>query len=517
MPVLALDNLERFEMMASLVAVLFVMAFGACIGSLLNVLVYRLPLGLDVVTPTSRCPSCETHLTWRENIPVFGWLFLRGRCRFCRSPISPEYPLVEGFVAVLWAIVFLVLYAQGGRFFGIDFGVLQPEWAASGFKLTWPIFLVVVGLFSCLVAMTLVDAKTCFIPTPLTTTPVVLGVILHPLAAAWVQYKQGGLPVTAEGWNWAIATPGPQGWWWIGASIGGVVGLVLANLLLAKRLIRRSFDGYEEWEKAELAKAREAAAAAGTPPLASEPPARAANPHTGPLRILLGLVLFLVGLGVAAVFWPDAARVLPWAITLLVPTVGMWGIIQLTGDEPDTHPTDLWIQYPHARREVLKEVVFLAPCISLALAGGMIAKQLAGPMVPLPNGTLGFTANAPLWLDVLAGVLMGYLIGGGAVWLMRIGGTLGFGREAIGLGDVHLMAGVGACLGWTDAVLGFFGSAFIGVFFWLLGLLASGKYRKAMPYGPYLAMGTMLVWLAKPGLENLLTWLSKASPPLSLP
>jgi prepilin signal peptidase PulO-like enzyme (type II secretory pathway) len=514
LPVPALDNLERFEMMASLIAVLFVMAFGACIGSLLNVLVYRLPLGLDVVTPTSRCPSCETHLTWRENIPVFGWLLLRGRCRFCRSPISPEYPLVEAFVAVLWALVFLVLYAPGGTFFGVDFGALRPEWAEGGFRATWPMFLAVVGVFSCLVAMTLVDAKTCFIPMQLTTTPVVIGLLAHPIAAAWVQHQQGGLTRTAAGWTWAIATPGPQGWWWIGASIGGAAGLVLSNILLAKKLIRRSFEGYEEWEKEQIARAK-AEAPQDAPAEEPAPPVRQGG--SAGLRVLLGLVLFIAAMSVASAYSQDAAKVLPWAITLLVPTVGLWGIIQLTGDDPETHPTDMWIQYPHARREMFKELVFLAPCISLGLAGGMIATRLAGPMVPLPDGTLGYSASAPLWLEVLAGVLMGYLIGGGAVWLMRIGGTLGFGREAIGLGDVHLMAGVGACLGWTDAVLGFFGSAFIGVFFWVLGLLMSGKYRKAMPFGPYLAMGTMLVWFAKPGIEGLLTWLSKASPAVSLP
>ena len=58
--------LPRLTMLA------FVFAFGACVGSLINVLVYRLPLGLDVVRPQSRCPKCDHKLTWRENIPILG-------------------------------------------------------------------------------------------------------------------------------------------------------------------------------------------------------------------------------------------------------------------------------------------------------------------------------------------------------------------------------------------------------------------------------------------------------------
>ncbi|HYE61406.1 MAG TPA: prepilin peptidase [Phycisphaerales bacterium] len=461
---LGMDALQRIELMGQIVAVLFVMAFGACIGSLLNVLVYRLPLGLDVVTPTSRCPSCETYLTWRENIPVFGWLLLRGKCRFCRSPISPEYPLVEAFVAVLWAAVFLVLYAQDGSFLGINFGAVQPEWGKGGFVATWPIFLTVLCLFSCLVAMTLVDAKTCFIPMQLTTTPVVFAVIAHPLAALWVEHRYGKLPYAAPGQVWSMWTPGHQGWWWIGASIGGVAGLVISNILLHKKLIRRSFADYEAWEKEQVEQQRlEAeAAAAATPTL---PEGQLENPG------------------------PKA------------------------GATP--HPTDLWIQYPHARREMLKELVFLAPAISLALLGGAVAIRLAGPMEQNGFGGVTFAHQAPLWLVVLSGVFLGYLIGGGIVWLTRILGTLGFGKEAMGLGDVHMMAAVGACIGWTDAVLGFFGAAFVGTLFAILGVIFSGAFKRAMPFGPYLAIGTVLVWFAKPAVEALLSFLAKG--PVNLP
>ena len=80
----------------------FVFVLGACIGSFLNVCIARWPAQLSVVAPRSRCPGCGHAITWYENIPVVSWLLLRGRCRGCRSAISPMYPAVELLVAVGW-------------------------------------------------------------------------------------------------------------------------------------------------------------------------------------------------------------------------------------------------------------------------------------------------------------------------------------------------------------------------------------------------------------------------------
>jgi len=460
--VLAMERYELYMLLGELIKVVWVFAFGACIGSLTNVLVYRIPLGLDVVSPPSRCPSCETRLTWRENIPIFGWLLLRGKCRFCRSPVSAEYPIVEAVVALLWVVTYLALYSDG-RFLGINFAAIQPEWGRSGFVETWPIFLVVLTLFSCLVAMTLVDAKTFQIPLVLTWVPALAGLIIHPVFALWVQFKSpiGRLAYTAPGYDWAIASPGPHGWLWIGGSIGATAGLVLANLLLAKGVIRRSFLDYDGWEKSALA------AAKATVPDATIPPA-------------------------------DLAGTIP--------------------AQPPAPPTDMWIQYPHARREMFRELIFLAPCIGLGLLGASLAANWAGPWTFSPNlGAAVPALSAPVWLDVSAGVLMGYLIGGGVVWAIRILGSLVFGKEAMGLGDVHMMAAVGACLGWIDPVLAFFGAAFLGVGWFLLSLVFGKGIKRALPFGPFLAVGTMLVWFAKPVIEHLITQLTKAQLPINLP
>ena len=75
---------------------------GALVGSFLNVCVSRWPQDQSVVSPPSRCPKCARPIRWHENIPIFGWLRLRGRCAGCREAISPIYPLVELVVALIW-------------------------------------------------------------------------------------------------------------------------------------------------------------------------------------------------------------------------------------------------------------------------------------------------------------------------------------------------------------------------------------------------------------------------------
>jgi leader peptidase (prepilin peptidase)/N-methyltransferase len=73
----------------------FIFVLGLVIGSFLNVCILRIPEGLSIVAPGSRCPRCETPIRWYDNVPVFGWIWLRGKCRSCSLPVSPIYPLVE--------------------------------------------------------------------------------------------------------------------------------------------------------------------------------------------------------------------------------------------------------------------------------------------------------------------------------------------------------------------------------------------------------------------------------------
>ncbi len=97
-------------MLAALLVIIALL--GLAIGSFLNVVIYRVPAGLSVVRPASRCPACAAPIRGRHNIPVVGWLVLRGRCADCRADISARYPLVELGTGVLFVLVTLLLWVR---------------------------------------------------------------------------------------------------------------------------------------------------------------------------------------------------------------------------------------------------------------------------------------------------------------------------------------------------------------------------------------------------------------------
>ena len=86
---------------------LFAGIFGLAIGSFLNVCIARLPLGVSIVTPRSRCVRCRNLIRWYDNIPLLSWFLLAGRCRVCRRAISPRYPIVEAFTGAISVALFL--------------------------------------------------------------------------------------------------------------------------------------------------------------------------------------------------------------------------------------------------------------------------------------------------------------------------------------------------------------------------------------------------------------------------
>ena len=86
-----------------LFVLVFAGAFGAIVGSFLNVCIHRLPLGASIVWPSSACPHCKRELAWYENIPVASYLVLRARCRTCKAPISSRYPFVEALTGAMFA------------------------------------------------------------------------------------------------------------------------------------------------------------------------------------------------------------------------------------------------------------------------------------------------------------------------------------------------------------------------------------------------------------------------------
>lgn len=368
----------------------FITMAGACVGSFLNVVIYRLPAGLSVVSPPSRCPHCEHKLASYENVPIFGWLWLRGKCRKCKAPISIQYPLIEALTAGLFGGSYLLFYQVADW---------RDPLGATGFGLmeSWPLFATWLILLAGLLAATLIDARHYVIPLQIPRVITVAALVLLPVGAAM------GLPpgsaigksIDFEPFVPVVGRTGAMIAW------GGAVGLVLANVLLFFGVLPYSFEGEDEDELDE-------------------------NGEFPPLK--------------------------------------------------------------HPRIVALKELMFVGFPMLGMLVGHFLASR---DIVSKPT-----FANAP-WYYVLAGSVLGFLVGGGLIWLIRIFGTIGFGKEAMGLGDVHLLAAIGAVLGWHESVfLCIFISPFLGLGVTILLKLVSlirKDFWHPIPYGPYLAAGAVIV------------------------
>lgn len=148
---------------------LLIAVLGACVGSFLNVVAWRLPREESVVTPGSHCPHCGTPLRWFENLPVLSWLLQRGRCRHCQGPIALRYPAVELLSAGLWVAVLLAVQAGGGT----ALGAAVPAWlllAAGWLLVSW------------LVPLTLIDLDHLWLPESLCRWGLLLGLLVTAIA-----------------------------------------------------------------------------------------------------------------------------------------------------------------------------------------------------------------------------------------------------------------------------------------------------------------------------------------------
>ena len=225
------------------VALCTVGLLGLVIGSFLNVVIHRVPLGQSLVAPGSSCPACGTPVRARHNVPVLGWLVLRGRCADCRTTIAVRYPLVELGTAALFVAVTLRL----------------------GFTPVLPAFLYLTAVA---VALAVIDLDVHRLPNAIVLPSYVVGVVL--LAPAVV--TGGGLATAGRGLagaavlgglylGLALARPGAMGFGdvklagllglnlgvlgWDALAVGGfgaflLGGLVTAPLLLTRRAGRRT-------------------------------------------------------------------------------------------------------------------------------------------------------------------------------------------------------------------------------------------------------------------------------------
>jgi leader peptidase (prepilin peptidase)/N-methyltransferase len=144
---------------------------GLAIGSFLNVVIHRVPAGRSL-TPDSACPHCGTPIRRRDNIPVLSYLLLRGRCRGCSQPISPRYPLVEGFTAIAFVLV-------AARFGPAAIEAMKATDAVAG----WFELVAFLVLTSVSIALALIDLDTRRLPNAIVLPALLAGIVLLGAAA----------------------------------------------------------------------------------------------------------------------------------------------------------------------------------------------------------------------------------------------------------------------------------------------------------------------------------------------
>ena len=446
---------------------------GGCIGSFLNVVIYRWPRDLSVRKPArSFCPACERLIGWYDNVPILSFLILRGRCRHCRASISLQYPLVE----LATALVFLLTYDA-------FFVARQRIGIGDDLAADWPMLVAHWALWAGLIALAVMDLEAYLVDIRVTWIIAAVGLVGHAL---W-------RPTTMTGW----IRPGDVQ---AGFAVAVVVGLAVGGLIFLRRghPDPEEQPPVEEPDAEELPTGRDGArsplrwiwliaplalmavyvvyvATTGaqeplkdipdrlTAPCVFEEPGKTL-PDMGIVRLALGVAIVFIGLALAASHpQPEADS----------------DIVEAIHDEA-----------PEARRNALQELKLLTPAI---LLGVLVLSLLITQSTIRDRVSAGLHWEPvegwqPVWGLSLA--VTGWVIGGAVGWLARIGFTLLFGKEALGMGDVHILAAAGAVAGWPVAFIGFFLAAPLTLL--AIVVIHFRRQSRALPYGPWLALAFLL-------------------------
>ena len=450
----------------------FVWLLGLCVGSFLNVVVYRLPAGLSIGKPArSFCPACRESIAWYDNIPVLSWLMLGARCRRCAASISLQYPLVEAITGLAFVLIYYLLFADQARY-----GAGQLAHPTD-----WPLLLAWLALAAALIACSAMDVVSYMVDVRITYVALATGIALH---AGW---PRGDFLL-------------PQAAAPIGAA--AVAACLISAVMLWLPFWRVEQDESEPEEEMPAAVTSAAPGAGG----------RVA------VVLFIGLTLWLlgetalhshVGRDLSRLALPENVEVFDatphrmgggLARELVVPTtlLAIFAAIVLAGGQRRQADAEVTAaieeEQPQARGMALRELRWLLPTI-----GGGVAAYLL--LAYVPSAAAGWQAVAE-WspgegfcpMGGAAFALLGAAVGAAAGWLLRIVFTLIFGREALGVGDIHILAAAGAAGGWDIALLGLLLAVGVAIAGYVLGLLL--KRSVIIPFGPWLAIGFVAaLWL----------------------
>jgi leader peptidase (prepilin peptidase) / N-methyltransferase len=455
----------------------FLFVLGTCVGSFLNVVIWRLPYKiqgaqvtykgktglLTLSWPPSHCPNCDAGIPWYLNLPVFGWLIIAGRCANCRKPIALRYPMVELATGALFLVTYMA-YSAGLRPDGAPASVLNLD--AVSLTHEWPALFLHLIFISILLAAAAIDADSYQIPLILPTVLAAVAILSAPFIDSTL------IPtIDADRWNWAKPV------------IGGAAGLIIANILLWLKVLPLSFANLpgdppetKTPPKEVAGKTKEKSPDKTSPDDANRVPPIPLITYKLPIVITTILAVFA-----AAIAWAMAPANWAALVTILCGIlIFLVGVLSRDADAPDATDEVLEeISAPGARTEMMKEALFLL----FPFAGAILAYYLP---FNLPH--------AP-WLARLLGVMLGFLVGGGSIWVVRVLGSLAFGKEAMGLGDVHLMAAAGAVLGPILVLVAFpMFAPLLGVAWTVLRLAT--RRQSILPFGPWLAIASILALFA---------------------
>jgi len=444
----------------------FVGLLGLCVGSFLNVVLYRLPVQLSIHKPArSFCPACRKPIAWYDNIPVWSWVWLRARCRNCAAPISVQYPLVEAATALLFVLVYHLLFGARARV-----GLSAPALPADA-----PLLLAWLVLAAVLLACAAMDLVSYYIDTHVTDFAVIAALVLYAL---WPR---------AEFVASSALTPAGAA-----AAVALIVGGI--RLWLYDRKSRRSERPPEadaETNGAPTSGAPSAAGRASPAPLGSGLLA---------VTVLLALMILLLAShpeladGTGTLSNIGVAGGLAALFVLVVLAGG-----QRRGADVEIEQ-ELEEERPRARRTVLKELLWLSPALLAGVATYVLVDEFPALARPWRSAVLWPAASSFAPLGGIVYALHGACLGAAAGWILRILFTLALGREAFGVGDIFILAAAGAAAGWDIVLIGLLLSVGLALLGWLLGLLM--KTSTLIPFGPWLGLGMIAaLWLNRSAAE----------------
>lgn len=444
---------------------------GLCLGSFLNVVIYRIPRGKSLRSPLwSACPACRRRISWYDNFPILSFVLLGGRCRHCAVPIATRYVTIEAMTAVV-VLMLLDAFLIGHTRMGLstsEFGLTDR------LALDWPILTAHVILFACLLGMSAIDLEHYWVDIRFTNFVAVAGFVLHTV---WTPRH-------------SLAWPRPSSATGL-ACLAALVGLGVLWII-------RVCQPHDPEAIPPPDKPVEPESGAESRIPSRPPPSLASPPRTA------GWILALMLIALFASLVMDAAFDMPVRHTgrALVPLAVFFLLVvsaSAVQRASDHEIMDSIHEERHtARKAVISELVLLLPAIifgAIALwmmvSGGELPDRVAKALSAefhIPQ--LALTRS---WrpLTGLATAASGFIIGGGVGWAVRIIFTVAFGKEAFGVGDIHLMAAAGAVAGWPVVVMGFFLTCVVAMVGWLMTL--PFKRTRALPLGPWLSLSILAV------------------------